>query len=369
MNATRQLRKFGQSLWLDYIRRDLISGGELMKLMAEDGICGMTSNPTIFEKAIAETGLYDEALTKLLRQDPELPAGTLFERLEVADIQAAADVLRPIFDQTNGGDGYVSIEVSPHLAYDTQASIAEAHRLWNEVKRPNLMVKIPATCQGMPAIEQLTADGVNVNITLMFSVAQYEAVAEAYLKGIVRTADPRRVMSVASFFVSRVDTAVDRALEDFGSAEMLALRGKAGIANARLAYRRFREIFDGENFAQMRKQGIRLQRPLWASTSTKNKAYSDVMYVEELIGPDTVNSIPPETLKAFRDHGHPASRLGEGLAEAEDVAGTLEKQEISLTSIGQTLLEEGIEKFSKSFDSLLATLDKKKKAILHGKAA
>jgi transaldolase len=369
LNLTKQVTNYGQSLWLDYIRRDLVTSGELWRLIEEDGIRGMTSNPTIFEKAIAETDLYDEAMRTLLEAEPGIETRSLFERLEVQDIQAAADVLRPIYDQSGGDDGFVSIEVSPHLAYDSNASVTEAHRLWKKVGRPNLMVKIPATPQGMPAIEQLIADGINVNVTLMFSLTQYECVAEAYLKGLARTADPRKVISVASFFVSRVDSVVDRILEELGTPEALALRGKTGIANAKMAYLRFREIFFGATFEPLKAQGARVQRPLWASTSTKNKAYSDVLYVDELIGPDTINSLPPETLAAFRDHGHPAARLPQGEKDAEDVKGALGRLDIHLISIAQTLLDEGITKFQKSFDQLAAAIDKKRKTLLPGKAA
>jgi transaldolase len=253
--------------------------------------------------------------------------------------------------------------VNPYLAHQTAESISEARRLWKEVARPNLMVKIPATCEGLPAIEQLTADDINVNVTLIFSVSQYDSVAQAYLRGIQRACNPERVQSVASFFVSRVDTAVDHGLEEIGTAEALALRGKAGIANARLAYMRFREIFSGGEYQKAKRRGARLQRPLWASTSTKNKAYSDVMYVEGLMGPDTINSMPPETLDAFRDHGHAADALSPNAAEAEETIGKLLAMEINLRSIGMELTEQGVEKFEKSFDQLMQAIDAKRGGI------
>jgi transaldolase len=364
MNRLRQIEQLGQSIWLDYIRRDLITSGKLQRMVEEDGLSGITSNPTIFANAIAGDSEYDSVISHILRSQPDLPSPPLFERIEVEDLRMAADILRPVYDRTDGNDGFVSIEVSPHLAYDTSESISEARRLWAEVARPNLMVKIPATPEGIPAIEQLTSEGINVNITLMFSVSQYEDVAEAYLRGMERSEKPQKVTSVASFFVSRVDTAVDQALEEIGTPEALALSGKAGIANAKLAYRRFRELFHGPRFETFKRRGVRIQKPLWASTSTKNKAYSDVMYIEGLIGPDTINSMPPETLEAFRDHGRARVTLLEGQAEAEEVVGRLEAMEINLRSIGGELTEQGVEKFEKSYDELIHALEKKRAALL-----
>jgi transaldolase len=369
MNPLREVQALGQSIWLDYMRRDLVTTGELHRLMTEDGISGVTSNPTIFEKAISAGREYDSAIEGILRTSPDVECATLFERIEVEDIRMAADVLRPVYDRTNGDDGFVSIEVNPHLAYDTSRSISEARRLWSEVGRPNLMVKIPATVEGLPAIEQLIAEGINVNITLMFSVSQYCDVAQAYLSGIERARDPRKVTSVASFFVSRVDTAVDKALEEIGTPEALALRGKAGIANAKLAYLMFRDIFASDQFQNLKNRGARIQRPLWASTGTKNKAYSDVMYVEGLIGPDTINSVPPETLDAFRKHGRAKVTVVEGVTEAGEVVGKLQAMEINLRSIGMELTEEGVEKFEKSYDELITSLDNKRKVLLNRSAA
>lgn len=364
MNRLRQLEQLGQSIWLDYIRRDLLTSGELKRLVEEDGVSGVTSNPTIFAKAIAEDTHYDESIARLQRQTPGIDSQTLFERIEVEDIQLAADVLRPVYDRTAGNDGYVSIEVDPALAYDSAKSISEARRLWNEVLRPNLMVKIPATVEGLSPIEELTAQGINVNVTLIFSLAQYEDVIEAYLRGAERNTDPRNLRSVASFFVSRVDTAVDRALDEIGTEEALSLRGKTGIANARLAYCRFRQVFSGKGLERLETRGIAIQKPLWASTSTKNKAYSDVMYIEGLIGADTINSVPPETLAAFKDHGRPEIALSDDVTLAQDVIGKLVALEINPHSIGQELTEEGVEKFQKSRDELIVSLDRKRKRLL-----
>jgi transaldolase len=368
MNSSQELRRLGQSIWLDYIRRDLITSGQLRRLIEDDGISGITSNPTIFAKAIAGDSEYDSILQRILEDDPKLDSVNLFEKIEIEDLKLAADELRPVYDRTAGDDGYVSIEISPSLAYDTQRSVDEARRLWAEVDRPNLFVKIPATFEGMPAIEQLTAEGINVNVTLMFSVSQYEQVAEAYLRGIQRNPNPQRVRSVASFFVSRVDTAVDKALEEIGTEEALALRGKAGIANARLAYRRFREVFFSRDFENAKARGVHLQKPLWASTSTKNKAYSDVMYIEGLIGPHTINSMPLETIEAFRDHGKAQVTLGENHQDAEEVVGRLLALEINLMAIGQELTEEGVDKFIASHEEAIRALEQKRGA-LRGKAA
>ena len=368
MNPLREVEALGQSIWLDYMRRDLITTGKLQQFIDEDGISGITSNPTIFEKAISAGSDYDSAIQKILNDSPEIGSAALFEQLEVEDIRMAADVLRPTYDRTNGADGFVSIEVNPYLAYDTAGSVAEAQRLWSEVDRPNLMVKIPATVEGIPAIEQLIANGINVNITLMFSVSQYDDVARAYLRGIERTRDPEEVRSVASFFVSRVDTAVDKALEEVGTPEALALRGKSGIANARLAYFRFREVFGNEG-KKFDGKKVRIQRPLWASTSTKNKAYSDVLYIESLIGKDTINSVPPETLQAFRDHGRATLALPGDEREAEEVIGRLQAMEINMRSVGMELTEEGVEKFEKSYDNLISSLDEKRRMLQQKPAA
>jgi transaldolase len=369
MNSLKQLQDCGQSIWLDYIRRDLITSGEFQRLVEQDGVHGVTSNPTIFDKAITAGTAYDDALRLLLLTDPDRDGPTLFESLEIEDLQMAADILRPVYDQTEGVDGFVSIEVSPRLAYDTAASIAEAQRLWKAVNRPNLMVKIPSTVAGIQAVEVLIAEGININITLMFSLAHYEAVAQAYLRGLKRNAKPHQVSSVASFFVSRVDTEVDRALQTIGTAEALSLRGEIAIANARVVYRRFREIFLGTAFEEFRSRGARLQRPLWASTGTKNPAYSDVLYVEELIGPHTINTIPPATLNAFRDHGRVQPTLEAGEQDAEQALARLAELGVDLGAITENLLADGITAFTHSLDELLSSLKEKRRVLLESQAA
>jgi transaldolase/glucose-6-phosphate isomerase len=365
MNPLKQLAEQGQSIWLDFIRRNLIRSGELKRLVEEDGIRGVTSNPTIFDKAISGSTDYDAALRALLAADPQAPVGSLYEPLAIEDIQMAADVLRPVYDETHGDDGYVSLEVSPHLAHDTERTIKEAKRLRAAVNRPNLMVKVPATPAGIPAIEQLIADGVNINVTLMFSMDHYEAVARAYVKGLERCTNPGQVASVASFFVSRVDTMVDKALEASGNPEAQALAGKIAIANSKIVYRRFQEIFHGEGFASLRQRGARVQRPLWASTSTKNPAYSDILYVENLIGPETVNTMPPETIDAFRDHGKiPGATVKQNLEEADTTLARLSSFGIDFNAITEKLQQDGVAAFAASFDQLMAGLEKKRQAML-----
>jgi transaldolase len=367
MNPLKELLAQGQSVWLDYIRRDLIRTGELKRLVEENGIRGVTSNPTIFEKAIAGSTDYDDALRALLAKDPKTDVGALYERLAIEDIQMAADVLRAVYDETNGADGYVSFEVSPHLAHDTQATINEAKRLRAAVGRPNIMIKVPATPEGIPAIQELIAEGVNVNITLMFSMSHYEAVARAYIRGLERCADPAKVASVASFFVSRVDTMVDRALETLATAQAQAktLLGKIAIANSKMVYHRFLEIFHGEGFVALRQRGTRVQRPLWASTGTKNPAYSDVLYVENLIGAETVNTLPPETLNAFKDHGKvPGETVRDSLDDAAAALGRLKALGINLDTITERLQQDGVTAFATSFDQLLGALEKKRNAMI-----
>jgi transaldolase len=372
MNPLKELLRQGQSIWLDYIRRDLIRTGELKRLVEEDGICGVTSNPTIFEKAIAGSTDYDDGLRALLATDPKTDVGTLYERLAVEDIQLAADVLRAVYDETDGADGYVSFEVSPHLAHETQGTITEAKRLREAVNRPNVMIKVPATPEGIPAVEELIAAGVNVNITLMFSMSHYEAVARAYIRGLERCGDPAKVASVASFFVSRVDTMVDRALETLGAAQAQAktLLGKVAIANSKLVYQRFLQIFHSEGFAAMRQRGARVQRPLWASTGTKNPVYSDVLYVENLIGADTVNTLPPETLHAFKDHGKvPGETIGDSLDDASAALRRLKALGINLDTVTEKLQQDGVAAFAASFDQLMGALEKKRKEIVGSEAA
>ena len=364
MNPLKELGGQGQSIWLDYIRRNLIRSGELKRLVDDDGIRGVTSNPTIFEKAIAGSTDYDEALRAMLARDGNAEVEKLYEPLAIEDIQMAADVLRPVYDASNGDDGYVSLEVSPHLAHDTQGTIAAAKRLRAAVDRPNLMIKVPATPAGIPAIEQLIADGLSINVTLMFSMDDYEAVSRAYVNGLERCADPSKVASVASFFVSRVDTVVDKELEKNGSPEARALLGKIAIANSKVVYRRFMEIFHGEGFASLRSRGARVQRPLWASTGTKNPAYSDVLYVENLIGPETVNTLPPDTINAFRDHGKiPGATVKTGFDDADAALATLAKLGINFDAITEKLQVDGVASFSASFDQLMGALEKKREAM------
>ena len=367
MNSLKELSETGQSIWLDYIRRNLILSGELKHMVEEDGIRGVTSNPTIFEKAIAGNSDYDDALRSILAQHPKVDVEKLYETLAIEDIQMAADVLRTVYDSTNGDDGYVCLEVSPHLAHDTQGTITAAKRLRAAVDRPNLMIKVPATPAGIPAIEQLIADGLNINVTLMFSLSHYEAVAHAYVNGLERCANPAKVASVASFFVSRVDTAVDKALESLGTERALSLLGKIAIANSKIVYDRFRQIFHGEGFAPLRQRGARVQRPLWASTGTKNPKYSDVLYVENLIGPETVNTMPPETLNAFRDHGKVIEgAIVDNLDATAAALGQLKAVGIDLNVITEKLQQDGVAAFAASFDQLMAALEKKRRAMIGG---
>ena len=366
MNPLLALRQCVQSVWLDHISRGLMTAGTLQRLIREDGLAGVTSNPTIFDKAIADSGDYDAGLQRALEADRNIANRALVERLVVEDIQSAADVLRPVYRDSDGGDGFVSLEVSPGSAHDTDATIAEAQHLWQAVARPNVMIKVPATSEGVPAVEALTAAGINVNITLMFSLDHYEAVAQAYLRGIGRHSNPRQVASVASIFVSRLDTVADRLLEHIGSPEALSLRGTIAIANARQIYRRFREIFHAKRFADLAQRGTRVQRPLWASTGTKNPSYSDVVYLESLVGADTVTTVPPTTMDAFRDHGRVRVTLGTERADAE-AAATLDKAAalgLDLHAITEQLQTDGIEAFASSFGQLTATVDEKRRDVL-----
>jgi transaldolase len=365
MNPLRQLwEEHRQAVWLDYIERDLVTGGGLARLVADDGVRGVTSNPSIFCAAITSSGAYDRQIDTLVSERPAITAGELYEALAIEDIRRATDVLRPVYDGSEASDGFVSLEVSPHLAQDTAGTVAEARRLWRLVDRANLMIKVPATAAGIPAIEELIGGGINVNATLMFSLADYEAVAGAYLAGLACCAKPARVASVASFFVSRVDSKVDARLEEIGTEQALKLRGTAATANAQLVYRRFREIFSGEEFASLAGRGARVQRPLWASTSTKDPRLPDVYYVEALIGDRTVNTLPPATFAAYRDHGRPAPRIAEGVAEAPATLAALAALGIDLDTITRTLESEGVKSFAASFESLLAVIEKKAAALV-----
>lgn len=370
MNPLLDLRARGQSIWLDYIRRDLIQGGELKRLIDNDGLRGVTSNPTIFEKAIDDGTQYDGALRELFAQNPGIAARAVYDALSIEDVRSAAEVLLPAYKESGGSDGFVSIEPPPQLTRDTQATVQEARRLWRAVNQPNLMIKVVATKEGVQAVEALIAEGINVNITLMFSLSHYEAVAGAYIRGLQRLKEPAKVASVASFFVSRVDTEVDRALEALGSAEALALRGKIAIANSKKVYQRFREIFDGDNFSALRQRGARVQKPLWASTSAKNPNYRDVLYVEELIGPDTVNTLPLPTLSAFREHGRvPGDTIREDVSAAADQLQTLSNLGIDLNAIAEKLQADGIDSFASAYDRVLAALEKKRGKMMSAHAS
>jgi len=367
-NPLKALQSYGQSVWLDYIRRSLITTGELARLIDEDGLRGMTSNPAIFEKAITGSTDYTQALQELeTRKD--LDAKGIYEHLAIRDIQDAAGVLRPVYDQTNKRDGYVSLEVSPSLAHKTQETIEEARRLWKTVGRPNVMIKVPGTPEGIPAIWQLIGEGINVNVTLLFAQDVYERVAEAYISGledlVKKGGNPASIASVASFFVSRIDTLIDGMLGEQiksvkSASEQAMLRGllgKVAIANAKLTYQRYKEIFSGPRWAALAGRGAQTQRVLWASTSTKNPAYRDVIYVEELIGPDTVDTIPPATFDAFRDHGRPSASLEDDVISAHETMDSLARAGISMKAATDKLTEDGVKLFEEAFDKLLAAVD------------
>lgn len=365
-NPLLEVQKYGQSIWYDNISRDMLTSGEFQRMIEEDGILGMTSNPTIFEKAIAHSTCYDEALHRLVAEGKDTPQ--IYEALVIEDIRMAADILRPVYERTAGLDGYVSVEVLPGLAYSTESTISEARRLWQTIARENLMIKVPATMEGLPAVERLIGEGVNVNVTLIFSLEMYRMVMEAYLSGLERLTaagrSPVGVASVASFFVSRIDTAVDKILHDRLAAtqnaeeagKLRALLGKAAVANAKVACSLFKATFGGPRFAALRQRGARVQRPLWASTSTKNPAYRDVVYVEELIGSDTVNTVPPATIAAFKDHGVARPTLEEGLDRAVEVLRGLEQLSINMEEVTGKLLADGVKAFSDSHTSLLASI-------------
>jgi len=363
MAGMKQLHDLGQSIWLDFIRRNAVRGGEL-KRMVDDGLRGLTSNPSIFEKAIAGGSEYDDELRAAIAANGEAGPVELFERLAITDIREAADLLRSVYDESAGDDGYVSLEVSPHLAHDSAGTSAEAQRLWHAVERPNLMIKVPATDAGEVAITELIAAGINVNATLMFSLGHYDAVAQAYLRGLERAAQPARIASVASFFVSRVDTLVDSKLDTMGTARAQALRGRAAVANAKLAYQRFLEIFHGSAFEPLRSRGARVQRVLFGSTSTKDDAYSDVKYVEELIGPETVNTVPPETLEAFLNHGVARITLTDDIEGARRTVRELEDIGISMNAVTDALQVDGVKKFAEAYDKLIGTLEQRREEIL-----
>lgn len=370
-NPLKELSEHGQSIWLDYIRRDLLFNGELERSIEEDGLAGMTSNPTIFQGAISGSDLYDDDIRKAGRDATPVE---VFERLAFADIQRAADLYRPLYDETEGRDGYVSIEVDPMLAYETDATTAEAKRVWETVDRPNIMIKIPGTYEGLPAVRASLAAGINVNITLLFSVETYHEVIDAWLSGLedrhAQGLPIDRIASVASFFVSRVDSKTDKRLDEIerdASEEDLALsaslKGKAGIANARLAYEAFDQRCAEGRFAALADAGARVQRPLWASTSTKNPAYPDVYYVESLIAPDSVNTLPPQTLEAYRDHGEPKVRIYDNRDGAHAIMDGLKKLGINFGEVTSELEKEGVKAFADSYKGLLETIAEEQRLV------
>ena len=358
------LSQRGQSVWLDNISRGLITSGELRRLIDEDGLSGITSNPTIFGKAITGSSDYDEALGRILRLHPGITNTALAERLMIEDIQMAADMLRPVFDRTQGADGFVSLEVSPACSGNTEATIAEARRLWFDVARLNVMIKVPATPAGIPAIETLTAQGINVNITLMFSLEHYDAVAKAYLHGLVGNPGRHHVASVASIFVSRLDAVADPLLDAIGSATAKRLRGRIALANARRIYRRFEAIFHGEPFIDLRRRGARVQRPLWASTGTKDAKYSDVLYLEGLIAPDTVTTVPPATLDAFRDHGNARKTIASDAHDDDATLAGAARLGLDVHALTEQLQTDGIAAFARSYEQLLTALDQKRRVLV-----
>jgi transaldolase len=373
-NPLVELTNLGQSVWYDNIERKLVTSGELRRLIEEDSLRGVTSNPAIFEKAISGSDLYEEQLRELAGQGKS--ANDIYEAIAVRDVQMAADELASVYEKTDGLDGYVSLECSPLLANDTEGTIEEARRLWKWLDRKNVMIKIPGTPEGTPAIEQCIYDGININITLLFSLTSHEETMEAYIRGLERRVKEGKpidhISSVASFFVSRIDTAGDKIIEDRikqASSEeektkLQSLLGRIAIANAKMAYQRYKEVFNGERFAALKARGARVQRPLWASTSTKNPAYKDVYYVEALMGPETVDTMPPATLEAFRDHGHARVTIEDNLDEERGVLARLEEVGISLDEITQQVLDEGVAKFVEPFEKLLSATDSRRKEII-----
>ena len=363
MSKFNEMHRAGTSVWFDYIRRDLLEGGGLADLVTE-GIRGVTSNPSIFEKAIADSTEYDDDIRAALAMNADCTVNDLYESFAIEDIRNAADTLRGVYDDSDAADGFVSLEVSPLLASDTVATVAEARRLWAAVDRPNLMIKVPATDEGVSAIETLISEGINVNVTLIFSLAHYEAIAKAYIRGLEQAKDPTRIASVASFFVSRVDTDTDNALGEVGTEAALALRGKAGVANSKQAYRLYQELFGEENFGHL---SARPQRLLWASTGTKDAEYSDVLYVEELIGPNTVNTVPPHTLDAFRDHGEVrGATITEAWDEADASIDGLAAVGVDFDAITAELQVKGVDSFAAAFEGLMKSLAEKRELVSAG---
>jgi transaldolase len=366
-NPLKKLESLGQSIWLDYIRRDLFSSGKLRRLIDDDGLRGMTSNPSIFEKAIAESNIYDQDIHDIAVKNKNVQA--LYETLSQHDVQSAADEFRPVYEKTDGKDGYVSLEVNPHLAHDTKGTIEEAHRLWTALNRPNVLIKVPATYDGLHAIQQLISEGISVNVTLLFGLPRYRQVAEAFIAGLemrVSQGKPvKHVTSVASFFLSRIDSLVDPMIEKFikpdGKKPEIAkkVHGQIAITSAKIAYQIYKDIFGSDRFKKLADKGARVQRLLWASTSTKNPDYSDIKYIDSLIGPDTINTVPPETIDAYRDHGDPKLRLDQDVEEANWIMERLPELGISIDKVTQQLEDEGVRKFNEPFDKLMEALTKK----------
>ena len=370
-NPLLELEALGQSIWIDFIRRGMTSSGELKQLIEQDGVSGVTSNPSIFEKAIAKSHDYDDSIHVLAMQGKT--ATEIYERLAVEDIQRVADLLRPTYDRTDGRDGFVSLEVSPGLAHDTAGTIEEARRLWSLVDRPNSMIKVPATEAGLPAIQQLIGEGININITLLFGLPRYREVAEAYINGLeslaARGQNLQASASVASFFLSRIDTLLDPVFEKImlaGNPQAEVARrihGQVAIASAKVAYQIYKEIFGGDRFAKLAQNGARPQRLLWASTSTKNPAYGDTRYIEPLIGLDTINTLPVETLEAYRDHGQPQLSLEQNISRAYHTLSDLPSRGIDLNAVTEQLEQEGVEKFVAAFERLIAALKRKQDTV------
>src|ERR687883_301962 len=375
-NRLTEIMKLGQSIWYDNIRRAMLTSGDLAKKIEEDDLRGVTSNPTIFEKAITGSTDYDEQMRQLVQSGKDVM--DIYEDLVIQDIGNAADILKPVYDKTDGIDGYISLEVNPGLAYQTQETIDEATRLFERLGRKNVMIKIPAAQEGLPAIEECIYRGININVTMIFSIENYEQVAEAFIRGLERRAAEGKtvdhIASVASFFVSRVDTAIDKDLEykarhastDEEKARLEGMLGKAAVANAKLAYQKYKEIFHGPRFADLKSKGAQVQRCLWASTGTKNPKYSDVLYVDNLIGPETVNTVPPATYTAIRDHGRVELTLEEGLDECRALIGQLAEIGIDLKAVTEKLQRDGLSAFVNSFDTLAESLEAKRDALLSG---
>ena len=372
-NPLLQLKTQGQSVWYDTVDRAQLDNGLFQRMLDEDGVAGVTSNPTIFQKSISQGDAYDEQITQLIRENKS--TSEIYEALVIRDIRTVADMLLPIYEKANRQDGFVSLEVSPDLAHDSEATLNEARRFWKLVDRPNLMIKIPATPEGLPVVRQTLAEGMNINITLIFSIEDYREVAEAYISALeernAEGKDISHIASVASFFVSRVDTLVDQLLENKMKAtndsteqqKLKSLEGKAAIANARLVYQDFKHIFHSPRFETLKHSGAHVQRPLWASTSTKNPAYRDVLYAEELVGPDTVDTMPLETIENFRDHGKVRLSVEDDIQQAKDEFAELEKVGIHYDQVTQQLQDEGVQKFADSFHELFKGIESKKQTI------